>query len=411
VLTVIALARPRLSRAAGLFVFAALLVAALAGLLPGPANPRYVDDKKRFASGVEVAQASFDPRSTAVRTRLGLWRRSLAMWREHPIWGVGPGQWPILFPRYAEPGAAQSGVLTPTLAPRQVHNDAIERLTETGAVGLFALLFLGGAVVITVRGRLRAGAGAERAATAAGAGALVALVATGLTGFPLEMPGTLALGGVALGLVAPGAGSRPRVFEAGLAVRWRRHLAQAAVAILAGTLVLAVALRAERQLRGSYWLGEAERALGHSRAPNADLAAIHALEKAAAATPAAFPVWLRSAHAALRLGRAAEAVAASQRALLLEPFSPNAWATLASAQLAAGDVPGARASAARALALLHDYPFALFIEARAAEATGDGAAATAGWDRLAAVARSQEMDKETVADARALLEARRKATK
>ena len=129
------------------------------------------------------------------------------MAEEHPLLGVGPGNWPVFFPRHAEPGAARDGVLSATLAPRQAHNDLLERTAETGLVGLAALVFLAGAAAVTARRRLRAGDASARSSTAAAAGSLVALAGAGITGFPLEMPATLALAGVALGLIAPGAAS------------------------------------------------------------------------------------------------------------------------------------------------------------------------------------------------------------
>src|SRR5205823_2096188 len=132
---------------------------------------------------------------------LGLWRRTVTMVRDHLWAGVGPGNWPVYFPRYAEPGASRDGVLSATTAPRQAHDDLLERAAETGLVGLGALLVLGAGVATSARRRL-AVEGARTSAAAA-SGALVALVGAGVTGFPLEMPATLALGGLALGLVVP----------------------------------------------------------------------------------------------------------------------------------------------------------------------------------------------------------------
>jgi O-antigen ligase len=392
------LVRPRFSRRRAALAAGAAVLVGLVAILPGRLNPRYVADTKRFASGADVLQASFDPRSTALRTRLGLWRRGAAMWREHAIFGVGPGNWPVFFPRYAEPGATRDGVLSAYLAPRQAHDDLIERAGETGVLGLAALGVLVAGAIVAVRRRLGGDEAQARPRAVAAAAALAALSGAALTGFPLEMPATIALSGLALGLLA---GERPPGARAE-APTVRRVIGRAAVAVAVGLLVVA-GVRAERQIRGSYWLGQAERALRRDRGPTGALLALPLLDRAAAATPGVFRVHLRAAQTMLRLRRQAEAAQAARRALAIEPLSPNAWATLAAAELEAGQPAEARADAARALAVLADHPFALFIDARGAEVTADLAGAARSWARLRAIAASRAVDQETAAAARTLL--------
>ena len=83
---------------------------------------------------------ALDPASSVARTRLGLWRRTLAVYREHPLSGVGPGNFAVLFPLHAEPGAAADGVMSATMVPRRPHNELLERLAETGPLGLAAFV-------------------------------------------------------------------------------------------------------------------------------------------------------------------------------------------------------------------------------------------------------------------------------
>jgi O-antigen ligase len=412
-LTFLALVKPRPSARGAVLALALLAVAAAAALIPGRRNPRYAADTKRLAGPAEVAQASFDPRSVAVRTRLGLWRRTWAMAAAHPLAGVGPGNWPVFFPRYAEPGATADGVLGAALAPRQAHQDLLERAAETGAPGLAALLVLIGAAAVAARQRLRAGEAQARAATAGAAGALVALLVTGATGFPLEMPGTIALAGLALGLVAPGADGSGGGSESGAqaarasgsAAIARARLLGHATALLAAGLLVAAAARGGRQVRGSAYLGRAERVLRRDGSPEGGAGALKALVLAAAATPSSFPVQLRTAHMLLRLRRFPEATPAARRALALEPFSPNAWATLAVSQLGARDASASRASAARALELLHDYPFALWVHGQAARALDDAGAAAADHARLLQLATGGPAGEDTAAAAREVLRA------
>jgi O-antigen ligase len=399
-LTLAMLAPVRLSARGAVLVAAAAVLAGLTGLLPGRFNPRFVGDTKRFASGANVVEASFDTQSTALRTRLGLWRRGLAIWRDHPVWGVGPGNWPVVFPRYAEPGATRDGVLSMGLAPRQAHQDLIERAGETGLAGMAGLAALGAGAILAIRRRLAAVAG-DRITTAAAAGALAALAGAGLTSFPLEMPATIALAGLALGLVAASPIARPAATLH--AARWRSRLGGAGVAVAVGVLLWA-GWRAQKQIRGSAWLGGAERAMRRDPGRDGALGALPALERAAAVTPGSFRVHLRTAQMMLRLGRPAEAEQAIHRALALEPFSPNAWATLGAAELEGGRAAQARASATRALALLADHPFALFVGARAAEAIGDRNGAAATWQRLHALA-DESTERNTAEAARNFLSA------
>jgi O-antigen ligase len=416
VLTVAFLRRREWSRAALLpgLVFAGL--ALLMALLPARANPRYAGDTKRFARALEVVETSFDPESTAMRTRVGLWRRSLAMLLGEPLIGIGPGNWAVFFPRYAEPGATADGVLSFTLAPRHAHCDLLEHLTETGVLGLGALLALFAAVAQRARSALRTAGPETRATVSAAAGALVALLVCGLTGFPLAMPATALLAGVALGLVVGADGDRDRARPDGSA--WstseaapgmRRGPWAGRVGVLAalGLVALAV-LDAETRLRASAWLGAAERALHQDRGAAGATRALGDLARADRARPGLFQVSLRRAHAEQRLHHSLDAVAACDAALAREPFSPNAWATLAVVQLDGGDPHSARLSAERSIELLGANPFALSVKARAAEALRDHRDAETAWARLAGLAASPpsppEIDRDTARASRELLD-------
>jgi predicted Zn-dependent protease len=241
---------------------------------------------------------------------------------------------------------------------------------------------------------------ADRTTTAAAAGALAALAGAGLTSFPLEMPATIALAGLALGLVAASPIARP----AATAQPARRRSLRVAGAAVAVGLLLWAGWRAQQQIRGSAWLGDAQRTMRRDLGSDGAVGALHALDRAAALTPGSFRVHLRTAQMMLRLRRPAEAEQASHRALALEPFSPNAWATLGAAELEGGRAAQARASATRALALLVDHPFALLVAARAAEATGDRNGAAASWQRLHVLAR-ESTERDTAEAARNFLRA------
>ena len=107
--------RPALPRATGLLLIPIVVAVLAAALLPGRWRARDAYDTKRFETGSRVVFDAVDPASSVARTRLGLWRRTLAVYREHPLSGVGPGNFPVLFPQHAEPDAAADGVMSATM--------------------------------------------------------------------------------------------------------------------------------------------------------------------------------------------------------------------------------------------------------------------------------------------------------
>ncbi|MFL5308244.1 MAG: O-antigen ligase family protein [Polyangia bacterium] len=380
----LAVRRARVSwRAVAAGTIAAVAIVAAAAL-PGRRTPHDAHDPKRYAPAADVVREGLSVSSPVARTRLGLWRRAWAMYWDAPLFGVGPGNFAVRFPRYAEPGAADEGVLSPSGAPKRVHDDLLERLTETGPLGLLALLALYAAAAVAAhRARGAAAADADDLGFAAAcAGSLAAVAGCGLTGFPLAMPATVLLFGVAVG------GLAARTDGPGRPVRRparRPPALRAGAAVVAAALVVAAVVWPARRLAASLFLGRAQRALAGTR-PEDAARALADLARAARAAPRDFDVALRTAYAASRASRPADAIAAAQRALAVEPDSPNGWEALAQGRLEAGDPAGAAAAADRALALLHAYPGALYTRAAASRALGDAGAAARARAALAALA-------------------------
>jgi O-antigen ligase len=376
----LAVRRPRLSwrLVAGGVVAGAVIGAAAA--LPARWTAQEARDAKRFAPAAAVAREGLSVTSPVARTRFGLWRRAWAMYREAPLFGIGPGNFAVVFPRHAEPDATHDRVLSPTRAPQRAHDDLLERLTETGPLGLLAWLALYAAAAAAA-GRARGADPGEMDFAAGCAGSLAAVAGCGLTGFPMAMPATALLFAVGLG----GLAARP---DGGAAVPLPRRapVLRGGATVLGAALVVAAIVWPARRLAASLFLGRAERALGAGDAPGDAARALPDLARAARALPDDFQVALRTAYAASRAGRPGDAMAAAQRALSVEPDSPNAWEALARARLEAGDPAGAAAAADRALALLHAYAGALYTRAAAARALGDDAGAGRARAALAALA-------------------------
>ena len=98
--------------------------ALLAGLVLLPviflAGPR--DVSHRFRS-------MFDPEEAGIKERVYMWRSGVAMWRERPLLGWGPGGVKREYTRYALPKAFKKRT-------GHVHNTPLQILVERGALGL-----------------------------------------------------------------------------------------------------------------------------------------------------------------------------------------------------------------------------------------------------------------------------------
>jgi hypothetical protein len=401
--TFAAVRRPALRRAAWAVALPVAAAVLLAALVPGRPTARDARDVKRYEPGTKVVLEAVDPLSPVARTRVGLWRRTLAVYAEHPVTGVGPGNFPIWFPRKAEPGAARDGVMSATVIPRRPHDEPLERLAETGPFGLAALLAVYLAALAAGLRWRRAGAqerGHEAAAqraherapswsqhrrddggeirradlASAAAGSLAASFACGLTAFPLGMPATALIFGVALGVLGtldPRQGG-PSPARARLSSSASGLGTIVPAFVLAAIVVAGAALWSARGLAASYWRGRAERALAGRDVKAGAAEALRLLARAdgARAEGAAFWIGLRAAQAALRLGDGAAAVEAADRALAVEPWSPHAFALRGAGKLAAGDAAGAAEDARRALGLYADHPVALATLSAAAARLG-----------------------------------------
>ena len=83
--------------------------------------------------------------------RAWLWLPAFQMWVDHPIFGVGPGQFNIRFPEYRT-------ALT-QLNPIHVHNDFLEILVEYGLIGGLLVLGLIGQIFTIINPALKRGVG------------------------------------------------------------------------------------------------------------------------------------------------------------------------------------------------------------------------------------------------------------
>ena len=98
-------------------------------------------------AGAQTARLAASPRDS-ISVRIRLWRNTLQMGTEHLLRGVGVGNFPVFYPRYA-----RSAVLDPVFSGEskwgRAHNDYAQTFAELGMVGLFFLGWLLFAVMKT----------------------------------------------------------------------------------------------------------------------------------------------------------------------------------------------------------------------------------------------------------------------
>jgi O-antigen ligase len=82
----------------------------------------------------ERLRSSFDPTNAWNRERWLMWQAGLAMWRDHPLTGVGLMDLHALYDRYRLPGATER--------VGHLHNAFVQILATTGAIGLAAFAWL-----------------------------------------------------------------------------------------------------------------------------------------------------------------------------------------------------------------------------------------------------------------------------
>jgi len=117
--------------------------------------------------------------------RVGNWKAAVAMIRDHPLFGTGPGSFGTFYPRYIAPGMNET---------RYAHNSYLQALAGWGTWSVIPLL----ALLAAVGQRLRAaGRGASDALPALAAGA--GFLAHNLIDFTAFLPGVAIPAAILLG--------------------------------------------------------------------------------------------------------------------------------------------------------------------------------------------------------------------
>jgi O-antigen ligase len=153
-------------------------IAALAGALAlGAAVAVLVPNRLQWRSDapyLESLRGVADYRSGSGRGRLVQYRHTLEMVRDHPVTGVGPGNWPVAYPRYTRPGDPAFAAGQPVPTNPWPSSDWVGIAAERGLPALVLLVAAG--VLLTARAVSRLGGKPDRRAAAVGGLALLGVV-------------------------------------------------------------------------------------------------------------------------------------------------------------------------------------------------------------------------------------------
>ncbi len=139
---VMALRSRRAALLSGLFLFLLLsgVILGVVGALPSSVQARFqgIEDWTLFLRPVELRSIRVTGENFALVERMAHWWAAYAMWLDHPITGVGVGNYPVAYEVYRMPGWKEP--------LGHAHNILLNVMAETGLVGLAAYLVLWGTV-------------------------------------------------------------------------------------------------------------------------------------------------------------------------------------------------------------------------------------------------------------------------
>lgn len=152
----------------------------------------FVGEQGRSLTAARLGQTASDVMTMAERT--SLWRGSLALSRDFPLFGVGLGAWGELFTRYALPPWSRYFFY------REAHNDYLQFAAEAGLLAMLLLCWLAWRILRSIIGALGAGDPRKWPLLAAVVAATGAVALHEAVDFSLQVPANAVLLAVVLGL-------------------------------------------------------------------------------------------------------------------------------------------------------------------------------------------------------------------
>jgi len=358
---------------------------------PAPGRRALAVGAAIFLLGAWMAVAALLPRLhdrfDYLKVKAFSWHAGAWLWREHPVFGAGPGGFQTEAPRVMAGvhslWTGSWGVPATFIWPHDeayVHQDFIQLLAEAGVAGFGLLAWL---ILVAWRGSAAAlsGSGEERACRAACWGGLAAFLPTMCMHFPFHLAPPLVIFWVLLGRAGlpagepdPLPGGRPRIW-AGICAAflaavlfvpvargWTANIYLGAGyrAFLGGNLTEAVPRFDQfekvdpNHFEGRFYSGALHQALGN------DARAIEEYEKAIALYPGMQGAIYNLGNLRFRRRDYPEAIAVFSRALDINPVMVESLNNRGNSFAAIGKYREAERDYLRAVALRPGYADALF---------------------------------------------------
>jgi O-antigen ligase len=379
----------------GLFLAAAIvsLVALDAAIeVPGRGGGRSVRPSERVLDLLSLDTGT-------EHERLVLWQNSLAMWRDAPWLGVGPGNWVVKFPAFARAAATlDPAAYNLQRQPEAAHMDSLQLLCETGLIG-FALMAL---IFISALAR-----GMANVAQAGLVALVFATLGMSVAAYVFQNPFPAAVAWMALGALTTSSGPLLRG-DVRAARPWPVVGLCCAMAVVIG-LSWDAECDAAHGLQEGRVLRQSLRASAPELAQGIRQRALDALDRAVAARPGDWRLHAERAIALWDLGLMDDALEAFDRTLVINPDFVNALLLKAVLLLERNELEASYDLLRRALFVQPEAPelrFALgrVLESKARESTHNGVLIHAAASQYRQAAASREfMPLARIALARILL--------
>jgi len=344
-----------------------LLGAVVAALLSAPLglvlDSIYLEEGKSLSTSLsQIAQSTwdralsgFDPQNFSVAQRLIIWKDTLDLIRDHPLLGVGVGNWKIFYPLYARTVRVDPA-FSAEVQPTHTHNDFLEICAETGMPGLALWLWI---ILAALRLAWQAFAHARDPALdlllLALTTGMLAMLGSALINFPLMAPVPSFFLWSWLGLLHQVAYQKEVPTLRGLSTRRRWHLSAGLRALGWGLAALAVTSFAV--FNGFRLLSDFHYRQGvEYRREKKNAQAVHELEAAVWYNPFDYKYLHTLGNAYLDNGMVDEALRTWLATLRYHPYHMNTHNNLGTAYARAGDMQRAFTHFRIALSINPEYP-------------------------------------------------------
>ncbi len=164
-----------------------LLTAAALGTGAALVLPNQLEWRSR-APYKESLDGLFNYREGSGRGRLIQYQNSLKLVARHPVFGVGPGNWPVHYPLVTTPGDPSFSITDPMPTNPWPSSDWVALLTERGPLAVLLLLAAGAAACLTAARRLGRGDANQALAASTTLAVLMATLIAGAFDAVLLLP-------------------------------------------------------------------------------------------------------------------------------------------------------------------------------------------------------------------------------